>query len=92
MFRRIIGSRSFFRCTISGMPKKDIEYPVAITVRLDKGTYETLAAIAKADRRPPATVARILLQVVCQSMGDRALHAIIAALPPSPPIGRGRKL
>jgi predicted DNA-binding protein len=74
------------------MPKKPIEYPIAITVRLGKDTVEILNALAKADRRPVATVARILIEVVCQSMGDRALHEIIAAHPPSPPVGRGRKL
>jgi len=73
------------------MPKKPIEYPIAITVRLDPATVDVLNKIAAADRRPPATVARILLQVVCESMGHRELHDIIASVK-SPPIGRGRKL
>jgi hypothetical protein len=67
------------------MPRKDIEFPVAITVRLDKATYETLSSLAKADRRPPATVARILIQVLCTSMGNRPLHEILAAFPPAKP-------
>jgi hypothetical protein len=84
-------SRNTFSGTMGTMPKKDIEFPVAITVRMGKETYEIVAAIAKADRRPVATVARILIEIICQSMGDRPLHDIVAAHPPSPPIGRGRK-
>ena len=63
------------------MPKKSIEFPHAITVRLDDETYAALRKISKSDHRPPATVARLVIQMVC-SLGHLRLHEIEDVLTP----------
>ena len=72
-----------------GVPKKPVEYGNPITVRLDEATHATLARLAKEDHRPPATVARLLIAMVCSSMGNRPLHEILASFPTTG--GKGKK-
>ncbi len=48
-------------CYYSGMPKKGIEYPHALGLRLDAETWRKLEAMAKAELRPIAAMGRIVL-------------------------------
>ena len=71
------------------MPKKDIEFPIGITVRLSEATHGALVRIAKEDRRPPATVTRMLVEEICDSMGSKPLHEILSAIRQAG--GKGKK-
>jgi hypothetical protein len=43
------------------MPKKEIEFPHALGLRLDAETWKKLEAMAKAELRPVAALGRIIL-------------------------------
>ena len=65
---------------MSSNPKRDVEFPIAITVRLDKKTHDTLVRISKEDHRQPAVVARLLIQTVLGVLPDHAFHAILVKI------------
>ena len=43
-------------------PKTGSDFPDYMTVRLDEGMRKRIAELAKAEERPPSTMARILLR------------------------------